>query len=320
MIRPKNGVQHPDLDQAWAKYDEQIEVAVKAVEQAIERELNAAAATGDLDAALKWKTANEQFQREGTIPDGLDGRRAGERPRPKQAKPILRALPLIAEAREQLAEAYRSAVKSLTKEHDFKRAEAVRAELDSLASGSNTLRNLLLDCDTARDAMSGRWNRVEAGIQSDAAGPAKLKLRVEELPQEYDFEVEFTPLNGDLCVQQGLSAFGAGFGCEFGGWGNQVVAFQLVDGRIGIENRTATRRRVWLTAGRRHASAIQVRKNSVTALLDGAHVVTLPTNFRNLRHRDDWALPPGVIGIGSWGTPTVFHRATIRPVVDSVAK
>jgi hypothetical protein len=175
-------------------------------------------------------------------------------------------------------------------------------------------RDLLRRCDLAKDPIAGRWRRVPDGLESNEAAPAKMRLPFDgALPAEYDFETEFTPLGGELTVTQIMSAFGKGFGCDFGGWGNTVVAFQLVDGKIGIQNRTATRKPRWLEAGRRHVSLIQVRRDKVSAFLNGEHIVTLPTNYRNLGHRSDWAIPSGEIGIGSWRTPTIFHRATLVP-------
>lgn len=172
--------------------------------------------------------------------------------------------------------------------------------------------DLLLHCDVIKDAVSGKWTKVADGIKSDGTAPAKLRVPfVGKLPEQYDFEIEFTPLSGQLCVTQLLSAYNNGFGCDFGGWGNQIVAFQLVDGLDGANNVSATRSPAWLKAGRRHTTMIQVREESVTALLDGKQVVKLPTDFKNLKHRPDWAIPVDSIGVGSWGTPTVFHRASL---------
>jgi hypothetical protein len=126
--RPKDGVEHPDLDAAWAEYDEQIEAAAKAVEEAIERELNAAAAGGDLDAALKWKAAREQFQKDGRIPEGLDHGKAKGRPRQKPQKPEPSPQSLVVEAQGRLAKAYEAVEKELVKSLDLEKAKQVRSE------------------------------------------------------------------------------------------------------------------------------------------------------------------------------------------------
>jgi hypothetical protein len=56
---------------------------------------------------------------------------------------------------------------------------------------------------------------------------------------------------------------------------------------------------------------IQIRKASDAAFVGGQQVVALPTDFKNLKHRPDWAIPVDSIGVGSWCAPTVFHRASL---------
>lgn len=134
LTRPSNGVQHPDLDAAWAEYDEQIETAAKAIEQAIEKELNTAAAAGDLDAALKWKTAGEQFKNDGRIPEGMEGTKPQGRPKPKPTKSESSPQSLVVEAQGRLAKAYEAVEKSLVKSLDLEKAKQVRAEKVMLLS------------------------------------------------------------------------------------------------------------------------------------------------------------------------------------------
>lgn len=132
VARPKDGVQHPDLDAAWTEYDKQIETAAKAIEQAIERELSKAAEAGDLDAALKWKTAGEQFKKAGRIPEGLDGQKPRTPPKQRPAKSESSSESLVAEAQVRLAKAYEAVEKELVKSLDLEKATQVRSEKTSL--------------------------------------------------------------------------------------------------------------------------------------------------------------------------------------------
>ena len=317
VARPKDGVQHADLDKAWAEYDATVAKAAESIKAAITKQFDAAAAKGDLDAAEKWQAALEKFEKAGEVPAQSEAKAA-----------VSAAVGDYKKAKEELAEAYEAVVKALTREKKLPEARIVREEsrsLEQVPPAPNpkpqpkpapvvAKQNLLLDCDAIRDAVSGKWIKLPEGIQSDSAAPAKMKIPVrDKLPKQYDFEIEFTPLRGELCVTQLISAYGTGFGCDFGGWGNSIVAFQLVDGRFGDNNRSTTRRPAWLAAGRRHMAVIQVRQNGVAAFLDGQHVVTLPTDYSNLKHRNDWSIPIDSIGIGSWATPTLFHRATVIP-------
>ncbi len=152
VARPRDGVQHPDLDKAWAEYDEQIETAAKAIEQAIEKQLNAAAASGDLDAALKWKRAGEQFQKDGQIPEVLDGSMPQGRPKPRPTKPETSPQSLVAEAQARLAKTYEAVEKQLVKSLDLDRAKQVRSERDCfLAAGdkpASAPRMVLIEANT----------------------------------------------------------------------------------------------------------------------------------------------------------------------------
>lgn len=145
VARPKDGVQHPDLDAAWAEYDTQIETVAKAIEQAIERELKAAAEAGDLDAALKWKTAGEQFKKDGRIPEGMEGTKPQGRPKPKPTKPEASSQSIVAEAQGRLAKAYEAVEKELVKGLELERAQQVRLEREGFsANGGARPRKLRL--------------------------------------------------------------------------------------------------------------------------------------------------------------------------------
>ena len=133
VARPKDGVQHPDLDAAWTEYDKQIETAAKAIEQSIERELSKAAKAGDLDAALKWKTAGEQFKKAGRIPEGMEGTKPQGRPKPRPTKQNPSQQSLVVEAQGRLEKVYEAVEKELVKSLDLEKAKQVRSERESLA-------------------------------------------------------------------------------------------------------------------------------------------------------------------------------------------
>ncbi len=247
-----------------------------------------------------WRTAAAMQAR---VPPDSDGKPHADALRRHAAAIYARISPSLSNRLDRgLAESRADFSVGATEEKRFRRVEWTSFSSD----------NLLPRCELSKHALAGIWRIVPGGIQSNDAAPAKMKVPFKgDLPEEYDFEIEFTPLSGGLCVGQALSAFGTGFSCDFGGWDNTIVGFQMVDGREGNNNRSTTRQRQWLTARRRHVAVIEVRHDSVSARLDGKLVVTMPTNYRNLKHREDWAFPNDSIGIGSWETPTIFHRASV---------
>jgi hypothetical protein len=125
VSRPKDGVQHPDLDKAWAVYDAAVAKAADGIRAAMAKQFDAAAAKGDLDAAEKWQTALEKFEKAGDVPADTDTKSA-----------VSTAVADYKKAKEELSKAYDSVVKALTMEKRIAEAKAVRNERAESLSGS----------------------------------------------------------------------------------------------------------------------------------------------------------------------------------------
>jgi hypothetical protein len=69
VARPKDGVQHPDLDKAWAKYDAVVDEAFGDVEAEMRKQFDAAEKIGDFKVAKKWETYLRKFKELGELPD-----------------------------------------------------------------------------------------------------------------------------------------------------------------------------------------------------------------------------------------------------------
>lgn len=118
LVRPKDGVQHADLDRAWAEYDVAIATATEDIKDAIAKQFEAATTKGDLNAAEKWQAVLEKFEK------------AGEFPTESQTKAaVAAAVADCKKAREELTKAYESVVKSLTMGKRIAEAKAARDEL-----------------------------------------------------------------------------------------------------------------------------------------------------------------------------------------------
>jgi hypothetical protein len=176
VTRPKDGVQHPGLDVAWNEYDEELNAVAKVVEEVIEQRLNAAAATGNLDAAMKWKAASKQFQEAGRIPEELDASQPdGKPPRPTKASyasPHSR----LEKAANRLAKAYESAEQELTKQHDFEKATQVRAERKRLIDNSKArYKKTIITPSGERQATNEVFELVDHGTILIDGKPSALK-------------------------------------------------------------------------------------------------------------------------------------------------
>lgn len=125
VARPKEGMQHPDLDKAWADYDAVVAKVTESIKAAVAKQFDAAAAKGDLDAAEKWQAIGDKFDSQGAMPSETEtkavvGNTAAE----------------LKKAEEKLASAYEGVVKLLTMEKKLADAKAVRLEFTSLRAPS----------------------------------------------------------------------------------------------------------------------------------------------------------------------------------------
>ena len=171
--------------------------------------------------------------------------------------------------------------------------------------------------DVRRDTVSGRWrlSRDPDGalaLWGDEATPAKLKLPVEP-PEDYDLLVEFSRRSGKQGIAVLCWAQGHGFGFDVGAVDNTVTSFQDVDGLHIGQNSTSVRRPSWIVPGQRHTALVQVRRDRIAGFFDGELISSLETDFRNLSYAPTWDIPGGGLGVGSWASPSVFHRIVLRP-------
>ena len=123
LLRPLNSVQHVDLDAAWKAYDSVVGKAVATMRATIAKEIDVAAAKGDLAVVEKWQAASEQFEQNGVWPSGasING----------SIKAIRNGL---ASAVKDVEQAYSEATTSMTKEKEFEKARAVKDEWEKVTS------------------------------------------------------------------------------------------------------------------------------------------------------------------------------------------
>ena len=168
VTRPKDGVNHPDLDKAWADYDAVVTKAAEGIRAAIAKQFDAATAKGDLDAAEKWQNALEKFEK------------AGELPADKEAKAAVSAAVVdYKKAREELTKAYGTVVKALTVEKRIAEAKAVRRE--SQAFGKTPEKDTGI---SKSPVASQRGRRGDADGRVPEGGPSAAKAKsIQPVPE-----------------------------------------------------------------------------------------------------------------------------------------
>ncbi len=123
LARPKNGVQHPDLDQAWAEYDAVVSKATQSIRASVTKQFDAAVEKGDLDTAEKWQGALAKLEKDGEIPTTTETKTA-----------VSAAATGFKKGKDELTKAYDVVVKTLTMQKKITEAMAVRNEKRSLES------------------------------------------------------------------------------------------------------------------------------------------------------------------------------------------
>ncbi len=182
--------------------------------------------------------------------------------------------------------------------------------------------NLLAFVDVKRDAVYGDWTLNADGLLLQQASGMKLLGFHQDLPDEYDFEIEFTPTKGKREVIQVLPVSGGtalhwrmGLGKE----DPPLFAFgPVLDGKNPEDpKRTeAVVKHPRLQADHRYLSIVEVRKGSLRALLDGKEVLKWSGDFKRFPMEKSTALKlrdPSQAGVGGHDSGIIFHKAELRP-------
>ncbi len=184
-------------------------------------------------------------------------------------------------------------------------------ELKKTADSSRRVVNLMPLIDATRDAVKGKWVLSKDGVQSDGSEKARLRIRYQP-PEEYDYRIELTRLSGNDSVVQIMSHAGHSFDWNMASRNDQA-GLEMVD-RLGVRedlNPTNVRLNPWFRNGERYRSVVQIRNGSVTTFVNGKKFVHFATDYSNLSIPDAWPIGDGVLGVGSYGSPTLFHSIEI---------
>jgi formylglycine-generating enzyme required for sulfatase activity len=177
--------------------------------------------------------------------------------------------------------------------------------------------DLLEIVDPPRDTVWGAWKRIDGELESGGERDARIRFPVRP-PREYEFTVEFTRLSGQECVGQCCTADGQGFFCMLGGHRNTLAGLERVDWRDVAGNTSTQRRANWITNGTRHNSTVRVRRDRVEILFDGQKIISMPVDWSGVSYHPAWQIPDTMLGLGTWQSPTRFHRATVTDIGRAV--
>lgn len=198
----------------------------------------------------------------------------------------------------------------------------VRKETGSSSASpvpSEGWRDLLALVDPETGTVSGKWTQIADGLHGerlpDGKGAQVLQLPFEP-PEEYDFRVAFTTLEGNAEISQILSAAGSQFT-----WGTACgqpekwAGFNRVNGKMMMQSGAGVKLPARRELNRRYESLVEVRRDRVTGYVDGEKLVEWKTDYSDLSMDPEYKLPnPRALGIGIWWSKTVFHEISVREV------
>ncbi|MEQ2006794.1 MAG: family 16 glycoside hydrolase [Limisphaerales bacterium] len=169
-----------------------------------------------------------------------------------------------------------------------------------------------------RDAVKGDWTVASAGlsVQTPAAGSA-LQFPYQP-PEEYDFEIEFTPQAAGMNVNQYISVQGRSFAWKLNSHGRTppLYGFELLDGKKATEQpEAAVNKPLVIETGKRYTSKVEVRRTGLRGLVNGEEYVKWSGDFSRFSMEDVTKLGDDRhLGVGSWKRAVVFHRAEVLEV------
>lgn len=168
---------------------------------------------------------------------------------------------------------------------------------------------VLPDVKPASDALAGEWKMVRGELVSGEDRCA-LALPV-RLAINYDIAIEFTRNSGENSIAVFVPTLSGVGAFEIDAWDLGIAGLQLIDGDdMRRTNRFFPAR---LVNGEKHRLILEVRGSRVTASWDGEPRMVWTLADQKLRIPALWQLRPEIgLGIGSWKSPTTFHRVAYR--------
>ncbi|MCX6906506.1 MAG: alpha-L-fucosidase, partial [Verrucomicrobia bacterium] len=178
--------------------------------------------------------------------------------------------------------------------------------------------NLLLLVDPQKDAVKGQWTLTDEGVRLEKPELAGVLDLPYAPPEEYDFEIEFTPQSDGRNVNQFLVAAGRSFAWKLNLYGQQppIHGLDLLDGKLAKNRDEAVAQKpLTLEPGQRYTSKVEVRRGSLRALVNGEEFMRWSGDFNRLSLEPIFKLHDDRhLGVGSVTRGVVFHHIEVREV------
>ena len=195
-------------------------------------------------------------------------------------------------------------------------------EWDSLDT-PGPVAELLSSVNVERDSIEGAWSMAADGLAVMKAVPAengapRLQLPYEP-PEEYDFDLEFTPTAGNGDLKQILCAAGRQFEWTLDSGlanGGRKAGIEDIDGQHIKDRKDGNITREYLlTNGQRYHFRVEVRKDRVCGYLDGEKLLQWAGNYNRLTLPGHSTLRDARhLGLSTWDRAVTFHKIEVREI------
>ncbi len=182
--------------------------------------------------------------------------------------------------------------------------------------------NLLASDVVHRDAVRGEWQMTPGGLVCSPGSDGKPTWQMlcfnTTAPEEYDFEADFTLVDGTREASLILPIRGRSILWKMGFKSNDPTPFCFGPDLDGLKPDDPARTEAMvlherLKTGQRYRTMVEVRRDSLRAFLDGMEVLRWAGDLQRLRlNSTEYAAPdPTRPGVGGYNGTLVFHRAEI---------
>jgi serine/threonine-protein kinase len=183
--------------------------------------------------------------------------------------------------------------------------------LPALPKGAIDLMPLI---DPVRDAVEGSWKLENGRLVSGVSDQARLAILYQP-PAEYDFTVDFVRGVGGCSTAQIAGREGKLIAWDMHGHNGLGSGFAEIAGKSFIDN--PTKASYLPRPGVRIRSTVEVRKNRITAVVDGVRMSEW-TPALGEHAGGAWALAEGFsLGVGSCEVVSTFERIFLVPVTGT---
>ena len=202
------------------------------------------------------------------------------------------------------------------------------AETAGSATTTASVIDLLPLIDVKSDVVSGNWLftpnglmvSITKGAKNDVEGSARLQLPYTP-PQEYDFEIEFTPTAGNFRITQRFSVVGRAIAWEFDSKPSTATQFSSGFSRLDGHSVSASSESLktdgpMLVNGTRYRARIEVRNKSLRVILDDKELKNWQGDFARFADLGSRAELPDKhrLGLICFSRAVTFHRITVLEV------